>query len=210
MFDRFTDRARKVMGLARQEAQRLRHDYIGTEHVLLGLVEEGSGVAASVLKNLDVDLRKIRRAVEKLVGGGSTIPSMGLIPFTPRAKKVLELSLEEATRLGHTYIGTEHLLLGLIREDESIAAQVLRNMNVRIEDVRTGVLEILGEDPTDGAPGTAVHTSGSHDEDTPHAGLVTLLRLLASGHEEIEAVLREAGVDRDALIRALRRRIDEA
>ncbi len=153
MFDRFTDRARKVMGLARQEAQRFNHDYIGTEHVLLGLVQEGSGVAASVLKNLDIDLKKIRHEVEKLVSNGTTMVTMGQLPFTPRAKKVLELSLEEASNLGHTYIGTEHLLLGLIRENEGIAAQVLRNLKVKLEDVREEVLELLGADPTD--PDTA-------------------------------------------------------
>jgi ATP-dependent Clp protease ATP-binding subunit ClpC len=149
MFDRFTDRARKVMGLARQEAQRFNHDYIGTEHVLLGLVQEGSGVAASVLKNLDIDLKKIRLEVEKLVSNGTTMVTMGQLPFTPRAKKVLELSLEEASNLGHTYIGTEHLLLGLIRENEGIAAQVLRNLSVKLDDVREEVLELLGADPSD-------------------------------------------------------------
>jgi ATP-dependent Clp protease ATP-binding subunit ClpC len=147
MFDRFTDRARKVMGLARQEAQRFNHDYIGTEHILLGLVQEGSGVAASVLKNLDIDLKKIRHEVEKLVSSGTTMGSSQQLPFTPRAKKVLELSLEEASNLGHTYIGTEHLLLGLIRENEGIAAQVLRNLKVKLEDVREEVLELLGADP---------------------------------------------------------------
>jgi ATP-dependent Clp protease ATP-binding subunit ClpC len=149
MFDRFTDRARKVMGLARQEAQRFNHDYIGTEHILLGLVQEGSGVAASVLKNLDIDLRKIRQEVEKLVSNGTSMVTMGQLPFTPRAKKVLELSLEEASNLGHTYIGTEHLLLGLIRENEGIAAQVLRNLKVRLEDVRDEVLELLGAEPNE-------------------------------------------------------------
>ena len=149
MFDRFTDRARKVMGLARQEAQRFNHDYIGTEHILLGLVQEGSGVAASVLKNLDIDLRKIRQEVEKLVSNGTSMVTMGQLPFTPRAKKVLELSLEEASNLGHTYIGTEHLLLGLIRENEGIAAQVLRNLKVRLEDVRDEVLELLGAEPSE-------------------------------------------------------------
>jgi len=144
MFDRFTDRARKVMGLARQEAQRFNHDYIGTEHILLGLIQEGSGVAADVLKNLDVDLKKIRQEVEKLVSHGTTMVTMGQLPFTPRAKKVLELALEEASNLGHNYIGTEHLLLGLIREQEGIAAQVLQNIKVRLEDVREEVLELLG------------------------------------------------------------------
>jgi ATP-dependent Clp protease ATP-binding subunit ClpC len=150
MFDRFTDRARKVMGLARQEAQRFNHDYIGTEHILLGLVQEGSGVAASVLKNLDIDLKKIRQEVEKLVSHGTTMVTMGQLPFTPRAKKVLELSLEEASNLGHNYIGTEHLLLGLIREQEGIAAQVLQNIKVRLEDVREEVLELLGAEVTQG------------------------------------------------------------
>ncbi|MCZ6574014.1 MAG: NDP-hexose 4-ketoreductase, partial [Planctomycetota bacterium] len=144
MFDRFTDRARKVMGLARQEAQRFNHDYIGTEHILLGLIQEGSGVAADVLKNLDVDLKRIRQEVEKLVSHGTTMVTMGQLPFTPRAKKVLELALEEASNLGHNYIGTEHLLLGLIREQEGIAAQVLQNIKVRLEDVREEVLELLG------------------------------------------------------------------
>ena len=150
MFDRFTDRARKVMGLARQEAQRFNHDYIGTEHILLGLIQEGSGVAADVLKNLDVDLKKIRQEVEKLVSHGTTMVTMGQLPFTPRAKKVLELSMEEASNLGHNYIGTEHLLLGLIREQEGIAAQVLQNIKVRLEDVREEVLELLGAEVATG------------------------------------------------------------
>ena len=144
MFDRFTDRARKVMGLARQEAQRFNHDYIGTEHILLGLVKEGSGVAANVLKNMNVDLKKIRLEVEKLVKTGSNMVTMGQLPFTPRAKKVLELSLEEASQLGHNYIGTEHLLLGLIREHDGIAAQVLMNLGTKLEEVREEVLEFLG------------------------------------------------------------------
>ncbi|MHC4469876.1 MAG: ATP-dependent Clp protease ATP-binding subunit [Planctomycetota bacterium] len=148
MFDRFTERARKVMGLARQEAQRFGHDYIGTEHVLLGLVQEGSGVAAQVLKNLDVEMKKIRLEVEKIVKGGTNTVTMGQLPFTPRAKKVLELALEEAQQLGHNYIGTEHLLLGLIRENEGIAAQVLMNLNVKLEEVREEVLELLGADVT--------------------------------------------------------------
>jgi ATP-dependent Clp protease ATP-binding subunit ClpC len=163
MFDRFTDRARKVMGLARQEAQRFNHDYIGTEHVLLGLVQEGSGVAASVLKNLDIDLKKIRQEVEKLVSTGTTMVTMGQLPFTPRAKKVLELSLEEASNLGHTYIGTEHLLLGLIRESDGIAAQVLKNLKVKVEDVREEVLELLGAEPAEGS-------SGGGGEDAPSGG----------------------------------------
>ncbi|MEZ0230266.1 MAG: ATP-dependent Clp protease ATP-binding subunit, partial [Planctomycetota bacterium] len=146
MFDRFTDRARKVMGLARQEAQRFNHEYIGTEHILLGLIQEGSGVAANVLRNLDVDLDKIRREVEKIVQSGPSMVTMGQLPFTPRAKKVLELSVEEASNLGHNYIGTEHLLLGLIRENEGVAAQVLMNLGLKLEEVREEVLELLGAD----------------------------------------------------------------
>ncbi|MDF1799731.1 MAG: ATP-dependent Clp protease ATP-binding subunit [Planctomycetota bacterium] len=149
MFDRFTDRAKKVMNLARQEAQRFNHEYLGTEHVLLGLVQEGSGVAANVLKNMGVDLSRIRAEVEKLVKSGPSMVTMGQLPFTPRAKKVLELSMEEAHNLGHNYIGTEHLLLGLIKENEGIAAKVLTNLGVKLEDVREEVLEFLGADPTE-------------------------------------------------------------
>ncbi len=146
MFDKFTDRARKVMSLARQEAQRFNHEYIGTEHILLGLVQEGSGIAARVLKNLDVDLRKIRTEVEKLIPHGPPTVQMGQLPFTPRAKRVLELAQEEANNLGHDYIGTEHLLLGLLRENEGVAAQVLMNLGLKLEDVREEVLEVLGAD----------------------------------------------------------------
>ncbi len=148
MFDRFTDRARKVMGLARQEAQRLNHEYIGTEHILLGLVQEGSGVAANVLKNLDIDLRKVRQEVEKLVKTGPSMVTMGQLPFTPRAKKVLELALEEASNLGHNYIGTEHILLGLIKEHDGKAAKVLTNLNVQLDSVRSEILDFLGAEPT--------------------------------------------------------------
>jgi ATP-dependent Clp protease ATP-binding subunit ClpC len=144
MFDRFTDRAKKVMSFARQEAMKFNHEYIGTEHILLGLVQEGSGVAANVLKNMTVDLEKIRHEVEKIVKTGPSMVPMGQLPFTPRAKKVLELSLEEASQLSHNYIGTEHLLLGLIRENEGIAAQVLTNLGVKLDEVREEVLEFLG------------------------------------------------------------------
>jgi len=144
MYERFTDRARKVMQLANQEAQRFNHEYIGTEHILLGLVKEGSGVAANVLKNLDVDLRKIRLEVEKLVQSGPDMVTMGKLPQTPRAKKVIEYAIEEARNLSHNYVGTEHLLLGLLREDEGVAAQVLRNLGLKLEDVREEVLNLLG------------------------------------------------------------------
>jgi ATP-dependent Clp protease ATP-binding subunit ClpC len=197
MFDRFTDRARKVMGLARQEAQRFNHDYIGTEHILLGLVQEGSGVAASVLKNLDIDLKKIRQEVEKLVSTGTTMVSMGQLPFTPRAKKVLELSLEEASNLGHTYIGTEHLLLGLIRESEGIAAQVLRNLKVKVEDVREEVLELLGAEPSEGQeeeePAGQGKSSGGGSA-TPSSGKSKTPALDAFGRDLTE-LAREGKLD---------------
>ncbi len=144
MYERFTDRARKVMQLANQEAQRFNHEYIGTEHILLGLIKEGSGVAANVLKNLDVDLRKIRLEVEKLVQSGPDMVTMGKLPQTPRAKKVIEYSMEEARNLGHNYVGTEHILLGLLREQEGVAAQVLMNLGLKLEEVREEVLNLLG------------------------------------------------------------------
>ncbi len=144
MFERFTDRARKVMALANQEAQRFNHEYIGTEHILLGLVKEGSGVGANVLKALSVDLRKVRLEVEKLVKQGPEMVTMGKLPQTPRAKKVIEYAIEEARNLNHNYVGTEHLLLGLLREHDGVAAQVLRNLGLKLEEVREEVLNLLG------------------------------------------------------------------
>ena len=150
MYERFTDRARKVMQLANQEAQRFNHEYIGTEHILLGLVKEGSGVAANVLKNLDIDLRRIRLEVEKIVQAGPDMVTMGKLPQTPRAKKVIEYSIEEARNLNHNYVGTEHLLLGLLREQEGVAAQVLINLGLKLEDVREEVLNLLGHNMDSG------------------------------------------------------------
>jgi len=161
MFERFTDRARKVMALANQEAQRFNHEYIGTEHILLGLVKEGSGVGANVLKNLDVDLRKVRLEVEKLVKAGPEMVTMGKLPQTPRAKKVIEYAIEEARNLNHNYVGTEHLLLGLLREHDGVAAQVLMNLGLKLEEVREEVLNLLGagnersEEMEGGVAGTA-------------------------------------------------------
>ncbi len=160
MFDRFTDRARKVMALARKEAQRFNHDFIGTEHVLLGLIQEGSGVAANVLKNLDIQPNKIRGEIEKHVQTGPAMVSMGQLPFTPRAKKVLELSQEEANELGHNYIGTEHLLLGLIREQDGVAAQVLMDLGVKLDEVKSEVLELLGADVTPEGESSVPQASG--------------------------------------------------
>src|SRR4030065_60557 len=150
MFERFTDRARKVMALANQEAQRFNHEYIGTEHILLGLVKEGSGVGATVLKNLDVDIKKLRLEVEKIVKSGPDMVTMGKLPQTPRAKKVIEYAIEEARALNHNYVGTEHILLGLLRESEGIAAQVLMSLGLKIEEGRQEVLNLLGAGVEDG------------------------------------------------------------
>ncbi|MCA8987932.1 MAG: ATP-dependent Clp protease ATP-binding subunit, partial [Planctomycetaceae bacterium] len=171
MFERFTDRARKVMQLANQEAQRFNHEYIGTEHILLGLVKEGSGVAANVLKNLEVDLRKIRLEVEKIVQTGPDMVTMGKLPQTPRAKKVIEYAMEEARNLNHNYVGTEHLLLGLLREQEGVAAQVLMNLGMKLEDVREEVLNLLGhglEGAESGERGTSAGAAkGAKNSKTP-------------------------------------------
>jgi ATP-dependent Clp protease ATP-binding subunit ClpC len=173
MYERFTDRARKVMQLANQEAQRFNHEYIGTEHILLGLVKEGSGVAANVLKNLDVDLRKIRLEVEKLVQSGPEMVTIGKLPQTPRAKKVIEYSMEEARNLNHNYVGTEHILLGLLREQEGVAAQVLMNLGMKLDDVREEVLNLLGhgmESAEVGERGGREGTSSSESSASPKGG----------------------------------------
>jgi len=143
-FDKFTERARKVLRLAQEEAQRLKHNYIGTEHLLLGLICEGDGVAAKVLSNLGVDLDKARISVESILGRGNRVV-IGEIGFTPRAKKVIELAVDEARRLHHHYLGTEHLLLGLVREGHGIGAGVLENLGVSLEKVRAQTMQVLGK-----------------------------------------------------------------
>jgi hypothetical protein len=143
-FEKFTERARKVLSLAQDEAQRFNHNYIGTEHLLLGLVREGDGVAAKVLANLGVELNKVRSAVEFIIGRGDRIV-LGEIGLTPRAKKVIELAVDEARRLNHHYIGTEHLLLGLVREGEGIAAGVLESLGVNLEKVRSQTIQVLSQ-----------------------------------------------------------------
>ncbi|MDE2510362.1 MAG: ATP-dependent Clp protease ATP-binding subunit, partial [Elusimicrobia bacterium] len=145
MSNRFTERAQRVILIAQEEAKRLNHDYVGTEHILLGLIALGEGVAAQVLANLGVDLRRVRSEIEKIVGTGDNVMLLGEIPFTPRAKKVLEYAVEEAQHMGHSYVGTEHLLLGLIREEEGVAARVLENLGLRLDVVREEVLNLLGE-----------------------------------------------------------------
>ncbi|MDO5498833.1 MAG: Clp protease N-terminal domain-containing protein, partial [Propionibacteriaceae bacterium] len=142
MFERFTDRARRVVVLAQDEARMLNHNYIGTEHILLGLIHEGEGVAAKALESLGISLEAVREKVEEIIGHGQQSPT-GHIPFTPRAKKVLELSLREALQLNHSYIGTEHILLGLIREGEGVAAQVLVKLGADLNRVRNQVLQLL-------------------------------------------------------------------
>jgi ATP-dependent Clp protease ATP-binding subunit ClpC len=142
MFERFTDRARRVVVLAQEEARLLNHNYIGTEHLLLGLIHEGEGVAATALESLAMSLEAVRGQVEEIIGQGQSAPT-GHIPFTPRAKKVLELSLREAKQLGHNYIGTEHILLGLIREGEGVAAQVLVKLGAGLDRVRQQVIHVL-------------------------------------------------------------------
>jgi ATP-dependent Clp protease ATP-binding subunit ClpC len=142
MFERFTDRARRVVVLAQEEARMLDHSYIGTEHILLGLVREGEGVAAKALESLGISLDAVRQQVEEVIGRGLQAPS-GHIPFTPRAKKVMELSLRESLQLGHTYIGTEHILLGLIREGDGVAAQVLVGLGVDLNRARQQVTQLL-------------------------------------------------------------------
>ncbi|MCC6671346.1 MAG: ATP-dependent Clp protease ATP-binding subunit [Planctomycetes bacterium] len=197
MFDRFTDRAKKVMSFARQEAQKFNHEYIGTEHILLGLIQEGSGVAANVLKNMNIDLEKIRHEVEKLVKTGPSMVTMGQLPFTPRAKKVLELSMEEASQLSHNYIGTEHLLLGLIKENEGIAAQVLINLGVKLEDVREEVLEFLGasESSNEDEGESEAPQQGANAGGTPQASAKSKTPALDSFGRDLTDLAREGKLD---------------
>src|SRR4030081_4041689 len=154
MFERFTDRARRVVVLAQEEARMLNHNYIGTEHILLGLIHEGEGVAAKALESLGIALEGVRQQVEEIIGQGQQAPS-GNIPFPPGAKKVLELSLREALQLGHNYIGTEHIVLGLVREGEGVGAQVLAGFAGGLARVRQSVLELIpghGEEGGGSAP----------------------------------------------------------
>jgi ATP-dependent Clp protease ATP-binding subunit ClpC len=166
MFERFTDRARRVVVLAQEEARMLNHNYIGTEHILLGLIHEGEGVAAKALESLGISLDAVREQVQEIIGQGQQAPS-GHIPFTPRAKKVLELSLREALQLGHNYIGTEHILLGLIREGEGVAAQVLVKLGADLNRVRQQVIQLLS-----GYQGKEPATAGGPQEGTPSGSLV--------------------------------------
>jgi ATP-dependent Clp protease ATP-binding subunit ClpC len=198
MFERFTDRARRVVVLAQEEARLLSHNYIGTEHILLGLVREGEGIAAKALGSLGISLEAVRQQVEEIIGRGQQEPS-GHIPFTPRAKKVLELSLSEAHRLGHNYIGAEHILLGLIREGEGVAAQVLVRLGADLNRVRQQVIRLVtGRDPE--ATGR-IAVAGEPGEDVLMQGIVTRERWMAEVQnalakimQRIEAIERHLGI----------------
>jgi hypothetical protein len=179
VFERFTDRARHVVVLAQAEARMLNHNYIGTEHILLGLIQEGDGVAATALEAMSISLNAARRRVEEIIGQGQTAPT-GHIPFTPRAKKVLELSLREALQLGHNYIGTEHILLGLVREGEGVAAQVLKELGADLDRVRQAVIELLSGYTGSGAAAEAAggtwEYAGISSEEAPSEEPVAIAR----------------------------------
>jgi ATP-dependent Clp protease ATP-binding subunit ClpC len=183
MFERFTERARRVVVLAQEEARALSHNYIGTEHILLGLIHENEGVAAKSLESIGISLDVVRTQVEEIIGEGRITPS-GQIPFTPRAKKVLELSMRESIQLGHNYIGTEHILLGLIREGEGLGAQVLVKLGADLNRVRQQVIEMLsrhqGSEESDILATAAEPEFGTYDE------VIGLLRDIARRVKRIE------------------------
>jgi len=223
-FEKFSERARKVLTLAQEEAQRFNHNYIGTEHILLGLVREGEGVAARVLGNLGVELSKVRAAVEFIIGRGER-PGSGEIGLTPRAKRVIELALDEARRLNHSYIGTEHLLLGLLREGEGVAAGVLESLGVNLERVRAEVNRTLSQSAAQGAQGarsaTRTTTLDQLGIDLTAASRAGKLDPIIGRHREIERVIQilsrrtknnpvligEAGVGKTAIVEGLAHRI---
>lgn len=200
MLERFTDRARKVIQLATQEAHRLRHGYIGTEHLLLGLVKEGSGVAVNVLINLNVDIRQVRHEIEQIVESGEGATTMGNLPLTSRAKKVCEFAIEEAESLDHQFVGTEHLLLGLLREHEGVGAQVLGDLGVKLEQVREEVLVLLGHGVDLGVPAKPSHprpAAPAHQDDLPD-----LPRQAREALRELDARLEECQRAKEAAVHA--------
>ncbi len=227
MFNRFTERARKVILLAKEEAKRFNHDYIGTEHILLGLIREGEGVAAAVLASMGLTSEKIRLEVEKLVQPGPSTVISGDIPFTPKAKKVIELAMEEARTLGHNYIGTEHLLLGLIREGEGVASQVLLNMGLELDKVREEVMNLLGSVIPGYEPGQKTARAGktpaldSFGRDLTKLAKENKLDPVIGRKNEIERVIQilsrrtknnpvllgEAGVGKTAIVEGLAQKI---
>jgi ATP-dependent Clp protease ATP-binding subunit ClpA len=188
MFERFTDRARRVVVLAQDESRMLHHDYIGTEHILLGLIHEGEGVAAKALQALDISLESVRSQVEEIVGKGQETRA-GHIPFTPRAKKVLELSLRESLQLGHDYIGTEHILLGLIREGDGVAAQVLVRMGADLSRVRHQVILVL-----EGYEGSSARREARRGAVTRDHLLTEVQNTLATIAERLTVIERHLGL----------------
>ncbi|MET1231821.1 MAG: ATP-dependent Clp protease ATP-binding subunit [Candidatus Limnocylindrales bacterium] len=224
-FDKFTDRARKVLTLAQDEAQRFNHNYIGTEHLLLGLVREGEGVAARVLENMNVELPKVRTAVEFIIGRGDR-PVVGEVGLTPRAKRVIELAIDEARRLGHNYIGTEHLLLGLVREGEGIAAGVLESLGVNLDKVRHEVIRVLSQSSSAGPAAETKRASktptvdqlGINLTDAVRAGKIDpvigrekeierVIQILSRRTKNNPALIGEPGVGKTAIAEGLAQRI---
>ncbi|CAN5678785.1 ATP-dependent Clp protease ATP-binding subunit [soil metagenome] len=224
-FDKFTDRARKVLTLAQDEAQRFNHNYIGTEHLLLGLVREGEGVAARVLENMNVELPKVRTAVEFIIGRGDR-PVVGEVGLTPRAKRVIELAIDEARRLGHNYIGTEHLLLGLVREGEGIAAGVLESLGVNLDKVRHEVIRVLSQSSASGPATEAKRSSktptvdqlGINLTEAARAGkldpvigrekeIERVVQILSRRRKNNPALIGEPGVGKTAIAEGLAHRI---
>src|SRR5918996_557045 len=224
-FDKFTDRARKVLTLAQDEAQRFNHNYIGTEHLLLGLVREGEGVAARVLENMNVELSKVRTAVEFIIGRGDR-PVVGEVGLTPRAKRVIELAIDEARRLGHNYIGTEHLLLGLVREGEGIAAGVLESLGVSLDKVRHEVIRVLSQSSSAGPTTETKRASktptvdqlGINLTDAVRAGKIDpvigrekeierVIQILSRRTKNNPALIGEPGVGKTAIAEGLAHRI---
>jgi ATP-dependent Clp protease ATP-binding subunit ClpC len=223
-FEKFTERARKVLTLAQEEAQRFNHNYIGTEHILLGLVREGDGIAAKVLSNLGVELNKVRSAVEFIIGRGERTVR-GEIGLTPRAKRVIELAVDEARRLGHNYIGTEHLLLGLLREGEGVAAGVLESLGISLEKVRSETVRILQQSMPQLQSGART-SSRTPTLDQLSADLTAMARAgkldpVIGRHKEIERVIQilsrrtknnpvligEPGVGKTAIVEGLAHRV---
>ena len=187
----FTERVRKVLAMAREEAARLHHEYVGTEHILLGLIREGEGVAAAVLQNLNVDLDEIQQKIEDTVKKGKAAQATGPdLPYTSRAKKVLELAMAEARELNHSYVGTEHLLLGVLREDDAVAAPILHSHGVKLDGVRVAIDTMLAESPpVPGSPEEAARHVG-REIDQLKASLDSLAALSADSSEAREIRLR--------------------
>jgi ATP-dependent Clp protease ATP-binding subunit ClpA len=207
VFQRFTERARQVVVLAQDEARTLKHNYIGTEHILLGLLREEEGLAARVLESLDIAVEEVRAQVARIVGQGDEVTS-GQIPFTPRAKRVLELALREAHELGHNYIGTEHILLGLVRENEAVAAKILLDLNADAEKIRNEIIRMLPSfegKPTDSAGATTSRTEQPKPTPEGDDGIADSMRAPTIGELIDAAKQPEARADLDRTIVAATR-----